>query len=658
MKSFKAAFLTFSVALAFTSASFGQDKTEVLLEVEGAPVTVEEFEAIYNKNNVQTQTIEQKSVDEYLELFINFKLKVKEAEALGLDTLASFKNELNGYINQLKEPYLIDQEYNEALMHEAYERMQYDVEASHILVKVSRDASPEDTLKAFKKINAIRRQVVDGTDFEQLAKEKSEDPSAKQNAGYLGYFTVFRMVYPFETAAYNTPVGEVSEVIRSDYGYHVLKVTNKRPAMGQVRAAHIMVKSKPEDERSEQEKAEQKINEIYARLEKGEKFDALARAYSDDKPSAKRGGELPWFGSGRMVVEFEDAVNGLEEEQYSKPFKTRYGWHIVKLLERKGIGSYEEVENTIKTKVSKDMRGQKSRAELVKKLKEEYNVKIWSKSKTAFYELADESLLKGQWQAPVSGLDKKVMRISDKTYGNKEIIYTQADFASFIVENQRKNQAAITVEKMVDELFDLFVEEKMIGYESTVLAQKYPKYKSLVQEYRDGILLFELMDQKVWSKAVKDTAGLKAFYEEHKNEFMWDERAEAQVYTCSNEANAKKVIDMVKEGASDSLIQATLNQDSQLAVAIKSGKFQVEALPVLRKVSWSAGLKPLVVMDQNYVVVNIDTILPAQPKKIDEARGVITAAYQEYLEDEWIKELREKYDYKVNKDALKLVNIQ
>ncbi len=656
MKSLKPFFLAF--ALVFVSASlWAQNKSDVLITIEDQPVTVAEFEAIYNKNNSQTQNVEQKSVEEYLELFINFKLKVKEAEALGLDTVASFRNELEGYVKQLKEPYLIDQSFNDALMQEAYERMKYDVEASHILVRVGADANPADTLKAFRKIQAIQKQLNAGDDFERVAKEKSEDPSVKSNGGQLGYFTVFRMVYPFETAAYSTEVGSISDIVRTDYGYHILKVTNRRPAMGQIRAAHIMVKSVDGDSEAEKKNAEQKINDIYKRLENGEKFNSLTSAYSDDKGSARRGGELPWFGSGRMVPAFEDAVNELEETEFSKPFKTEYGWHIVRLIDKKEVGTFKEVEAEIKQKIAKDTRGKQSRSSLVAKLKKEYKVKIWSKSKEAFYGWLGDEALAGKWKLPNEDLDKKILQINDKLYGKQKLIYTQKDFAKFIHANQRTREYTAT-ESMVNDLFDRFVEEKIINYESTILEIKHQDYKNLVQEYRDGILLFDLMDKKVWSKAIKDTAGLEKFYADHKNDFMWKKRADATVYTCDSKEGAEKVAALLAEGTNDSLIMATINTNSQLGVSIKSGKYEYGESNALEGFSFKKGISPIKQKGENFVVVNIREVMDPTAKKIEEARGLITAAYQEYLEETWIKQLREKYSYEVNKETLKNVNIQ
>ena len=356
--------------LAFILPAKAQKKNDpVILTVEKENVTLSEFEAVYNKNNNVSANVEQKTPAEYMELFINYKLKVKEAEALGLDTVESYKQELQGYLKQLSDPYLVDKQYTEDMVREAYDRLQYDVKASHVLIRVEEDASPEDTLKAYKKITEIYNKAKAGADFGDLAIKNSEDPSAKQNRGELGYFTAFRMVYPFESAAYNTPVGSVSKPVRTSFGYHILKVEDKRPEIGEIRAAHIMVASKAGDGKDLQINAEKKINEIYERVLAGEDFGQLARMYSDDNGSKGRGGELPWFGSGRMVAEFENAAFALDSNgAISKPVRSQYGWHIIKRLDKKNIGSYEDEYKRLKSRVEKDRRGEGSKESLVKKI--------------------------------------------------------------------------------------------------------------------------------------------------------------------------------------------------------------------------------------------------------------------------------------------------
>ena len=325
MKQLQILLVFFLAALSVTA-----QKDKVILTIAGEPVYKSEFEYIFKKNNDDT-LITREDLDEYMELFINYKLKVREAEDLGMDTTKAFRRELNSYRNQLAAPYLTDKEVTEELIKEAYERMKEEVRASHILIRVDEDADPEDTLAAYQEIMNIRNQIENGSDFEKTARLLSNDPSVKTNSGDLGYFTVFQMVYPFETVAYNTPVGELSMPVRSRFGYHLIKITDRRPARGQVQVAHIIIVSNDKMKPEQQENAKKKIDEIYNNILEGADFGEMARKYSDDKTSASKGGVLPPFGPGKMIVEFENEVYKLKTPgDISEPFKTQYGWHMIK----------------------------------------------------------------------------------------------------------------------------------------------------------------------------------------------------------------------------------------------------------------------------------------------------------------------------------------
>lgn len=646
-----------TLLLVFLALSVGtqaqKTKDPVLLKIGKEKVTLSEFESIYNKNNNLGNQVDLKTPTEYMELFINYKLKVKEAEALGLDTIGLFKRELEGYINQLAAPYLVDRNYTEDLVKEAYKRLQEDVRVSHILIRVNENAAPEDTLKAWNRIQQIYKNAINGVDFAQLAKSNSEDPSVAQNAGDVGYFTAFRMVYPFETAAYNTKVGEISKPVRTSFGYHVLKVTDRRPAVGEMKAAHIMVKSTADEQLSDRKAAEEKIKEIHKKVIDGEDFQQLARTYSEDQGSSMRGGELPQFGAGRMVSEFEQAAFSLEKDgQVSKPVKTQYGWHIIKRLERNKIGSFKEEEAEIRKKVERDRRGEGSRSALAAKLHKEYNVIEFKENTLVFESLLDSSFFKGQWKAQnPAKMKKPVFTLHDKAYGKKKLSFTQGDFALFLEANSRP-QLEMPISVLKEKMYRAFVEAELIDYEFSVLEQKYPEYKALVREYRDGILLFELMDRMVWKKAVSDSAGLEAYYETRKHEFMWDERIDATMYLCSDAENASRVIELLHQGVDDSTINAVVNEKTRIGVQIRKGKFSREDDPALEAVPWGEGISPVIEFNGTYYVVNIHEILSPQEKTLAEARGIITSAYQLKIEDEWLKELRKKYKYKVDYKVL------
>ncbi len=619
----------------------------VLMTIGGTNITKSEFEKVYKKNNKDV-SYDSKSVREYLELYINYKLKVREAEEEKLDTSESFINELKGYRKQLAQPYMTDKDVTDNLVKEAYERLKKDVRASHILFKLAPDALPKDTQAVYNKAMKVREKLVKGGDFASAAKEFSEDPSAKDNNGDLGFFTGMQMVYPFESSAYNLKPGDISMPVRTRYGYHLIKVTDSRPAQGEIHTAHIMIKTQGNSEKdSSNIAARQKIDEIYAKLKSGEKFEDLASQFSDDKGSARSGGILPWFGTGRMVPEFEKAAFELKADgDYTAPVKTSYGWHIIKRLEKRGIPSFEDKQNELKTQVARDSRAELSKTSLVNRIKHENNFSETLKNKEDFINSLDSSLANGEYDAAKSSsYTKPVFSLGGKSY-------TQKDFAEFLVNHQTKKPGT-TSQKIANQLYDQFVSETCLTYEEANLDRKYPDFKSLMQEYRDGILLFDLTDQKVWTKAMKDSAGLSNYYEMHKNAYMWGQRVDAIVYTCANREIAENTRKLLKKkGMTTSSIADEINKDSQLNLTIKEGKFSKGDNDIVDTVQWVKGLTPNIDKNGQICFVQIREVMPPAPKSLDEARGLVTADYQTFLEKAWIESLRKKYTVNVNEQVL------
>ena len=657
--------IAISVLFISTLISFNtkaQSNDPVLMTIGGDKITKSEFESVYKKNNVKTEAIDKKSLDEYVDLYVNFKLKVKEAEEMGLDTVSSFVAELKGYRKQLAQPYLTDKEVTNKILEEAYERSKWDVRASHILIKIDEDALPKDTLVAYNKIISIRDRALKGENFGKLAIEFSDDPSAKGmpasngraamkgNSGDLGYFTVFQMVYPFENAAFTTEPGKISMPVRTKFGYHIVNVLDKRPARGQITAAHIMIRTKEEMTADEKNKAKEKIYEIYENAKKKEDFADLAMRFSDDKGSAAKGGVLPAFGTGRMVPEFEEAAFSLKNNgDISEPFQTMYGWHIVKRIERKAIPTFDESKNDLKTKIARDSRAQLPKAAVIEKLKKEYNVKITKKSKDAFYKAVDSTIFKGAWNSSkAEKLNKPLFKISS-------IVYTQKDFANYI-ESHQTSRPSISIEVVVNQMFDKFLEDKVLEYEDTQLERKYSDFKSLMKEYRDGILLFELTDQKVWSKAVKDTTGLMNFYQTNKDNYMWGKRIDATMYTCANESIAKSVRSKLnQEGSSQNDLLEEINKDSQLNLKIESTIYSKDDNKIIDGINWVVGTTDNIHVDNSVVFIVVKDVLNPQPKTLSEAKGIITADYQNFLEKQWISSLKSKYKVEINKDVLSTI---
>ena len=473
--------LLYLLAFFITTYSFSQKDRE-LFRINNSPVMVSEFKQVYEKNLGLILDEESKSVDNYLELFINYKLKVKEAYGLKLDTLKNYKRELEGYKNQLIAPYLQDKEFLNKLVKEAYNRKKEEVKASHILIKTPKKSIEVDTLSLYKKINDIRNRILEGESFEKVAKEVSEDPSAVVNGGNLGYFSAFTMVYPFEDAAYNTNLNEVSKPFKTRFGYHILKVTGKRESKGEFEVAHILIKNSI--------KSKSKIDSLYRIIQVGTSFEEVAKNNSEDIGTAFLGGKLPKFGTGKMVEIFENNVRGLNRVgDYSKPFKTKYGWHIVKLLKKYPLGSFDEIKNELIQKLKKTNRAGLSKQAILNRLMANYKIKESKKALSVFLRHEVNQLK-----------DKKLNEVL-LSINNKKIL--QKSFYNYIEYNH-----SLPIKK----LYQNFKNNQIITYFKNDLVNTKPEYKNTLLEYKEGLLLFELMQKKIWNKASKDTLGLKKFY--------------------------------------------------------------------------------------------------------------------------------------------------
>jgi len=503
------------------------------------PVPASEFAYVYRKNNSSAADYGTRpSVNEYLDLYTNFRLKVLEAEQKGLDTTQAFKRELDGYRQQLAQPYLTEKSVTDNLVREAYDRMGQEVSASHILIRVTPEASPQDTLVAYQKIEKIRQQIAGGENFEKLAREVSEDPSARENGGKLGYFTAMQMVYPFESAAYKTPVGQVSQPIRTRFGYHIIKVNDKRTAQGEIKVAHLMVRANRNAPAADSVTAAKKINELYSRLQKGENWDKLVAQFSEDAGSAANGGELPPFGTGRMIPSFEEAAFKLQKSgDIAPPVQTPYGWHIIKLIEKQPLAKFADMEPSLKSKVAKDSRSELNRAAFLKRVRQEDQFIEIPAAKIYAFSKADTSLVAGRFKyaAPVAPAKGKGPNDNVALFTIKGQPYLVKDFLAYVQQNQRA-RAGAQPSFVMQQFYDQYVDQSLTEFEKNSLDTKYEDYRMLVKEYRDGILLFQLMDEKVWSKAIEDTVGLKKYFAENQAKYQWDQRTQGTVVSAATPA--------------------------------------------------------------------------------------------------------------------------
>lgn len=623
----------------------------VLMEIDGKPVTKSEFLQIYLKNN-PTPKYDKASLDEYIELFRKFKLKVAEAEKLGYDTIPKLKKELEGYRKQLSLPYLVDAQKNQELVKQAYDRTMNEIRASHILIRVESNAPPADTLAAYNKIMDIKKRIEKGEDFAEVAKGRngSEDPSAASNGGDLGFFNAFQMVYPFEDAAYNTPKGSISAPFRTRFGYHIVKVTDNRPTRGTIKAAHIMVATPKTATEEDIANAQKKIDELYAKLLVGENFEDLARNHSDDPSSNQKGGELPPFGTGtttRMVPSFEDAAFSLNKNgDLSRPMRTEYGYHIIKRLDWTAPKSFDEMKKELQSKVNKDERSKKTQDSFVVKLKKEYNYKNESKKTIKwFVDNLDSNYYIGKWNADKLTSDKALFAFAGKTYGQKE-------FAAYLTDNYRavRRDAA---EKVVRTQYTNWEKEIILNYEESQLPSKFPEFKALLNEYHDGILLYEIMSDKVWNKAAKDTTGLMSFYEANKSNYMWGNRVDAVIYECADQKIADQVYKMILNDTINSKhVLDKINAESELNLRVRTNKFDIEQTAFLKGHTLNKGANKPYAHDGKVYVIKVNEKLSPKEKELSEARGIITSDYQTYLEKEWLDYLNKNHTVKINETVL------
>lgn len=655
-----------SAALAlmlWTLPDAGMAQSRDVLDIAGERVSLDDFQHVYGKNN-RDSVYSVEALDDYMELFINFKLKVREAEAMGMDTAEAFITELAGYRSQLARPYLVDGDLLDAMVEEAYQRKGMEVRASHILVSVEDNATPADTLAAWNRIQGIRARVTSGEDFEAVARSKngSDDPSAASNGGDLGWFTAFQMVYPFECAAFNTPEGEVSTVVRTRFGYHILNVVGKRKARGEVQVAHIMVRMPADAPQDQVANAEGRIQEVKRLLLSGESFESLALKYSEDPSTANKGGLLPWFGTGKMVESFEDAAFGLEEPgDLAGPVRTDYGFHLLKLMDKKTLPTFEESRRELSKKVRRDSRAEITKTSFVRALKGEYGATVSNRRREALKAAAikvDSLFYPGH---PLEGVRKSELgRTLFSVAGSPR---TVEDFLTWAnagkIRNVDRPQAA-----MVSQEIDNYVAQELLAYEDTQLEAKHNDFRLLMEEYHDGILLFELTDQKVWSRAVKDTTGLMEFHGQNRNEFMWEERLDAGIHTCEDAKIAKKVRKELRKNSDIEGLRRELIAERPLALRNEFGKF-VEgengwadrAFEALRDGSLAPDKHGLTILEtteggDQVILVHVKEHMMPEPKELDECRGQAIAAYQDHLEKEWIMELRRKYPHDINREAL------
>lgn len=621
--------------------------TKILLTVDNKGIQAGEFIRMYKKSTEPGKILD---VDNYLKQFTAFKLKVADAMAAGIDTTKAFRTELSGYRDQLALNYLTDTQTREKLLQKAYLRSLTEINAWHILIALPQEASPSDTLKAWQKAIDIRDRIITGESFESVARGTSDDKSVKINGGNLGYFSAFQMIMPFEDAAYSLKTGTVSQPVRTPYGYHIIMVTDKRPSKGRIKVAHIMKAVPPGTDEKVEKLAENQIDSIYNLLRAGASFQDLARKFSDHKESAARGGELNWFGTGEIVSDFSEAAFALTDTgTFTKPVRTLYGWHIIKLLNKKTPGTFEESRSFLESKINQSYLNSLSKKSFVEKLKKDYNFHLDDAAYRWFIEHTDTLIIHGLKTYDRSAIPSGIIY----SFANQHV--TTVDFAGYL---EKRGSMVITKDssKFISRMLDLKVTEHMIEYENSMLEKKYPEFRYLMNEFHDGMLLFEISEKKVWNRVSSDSSGIHQFYEEHKNNWLTKSGIEAKVYILKQTVDGEKALSAAFNRYSqkqefDNELLKKFNRPNDTVLIIKEGTWYKGDNADIDRLMWKTGLQSFI-MNNFPSMIFIKKVIDPIPLKFEKAQGEVMSSYQEYLENEWIGQLNKKYDVKIDNQVL------
>ena len=647
----------FSLVLIISSLGvFAQANDPVIMSINGKDFKKSEFEYLYYKHNNE-DIVDKLPLNDYVELFKNFKLKVAEAEAQGMDTTEAFLSEISGYRVASAKPYLENLEADEGFLRKEYDRMKEFVEISHILIVFPEVKNnnyktlPADTLLAYKKAEQIRNRLLKGENFEKLAKELSDDTSTSQKdrPGYIGWYTGLDINPIFEEVAFNTPAGKVGQLVRSNAGYHIIKINSKIGNPGQISAAHILIPCPPEADVVQADDAKKKINEIYAELMNGADFSVLAREHSKDPGSASKGGELGWFGFNKMVPEFRDAAFGLKEiGEISKPVKTQFGYHIVKLLGKRPIEPFEEKRDEIENKLKTGGFFIPVYKPEIENMKKEYGFK----KDDAGYQLL---LSKANTVYPADSLFFTTFETENHalfTIGDTK--HTISEFINFLKENVR-SPYTFSIDFLNDRL-QTFEYNTMFEIKDKLLESKYPEFRNEMQEYRDGTLMFEISNKEVFAKSSEDTEGLTAFFNKNKSNYEWDEPYFKGYVVLVKDAKTKKK--MQKEISRKSPDEAVIYLYDNYRVGdvsyvkAEKGLFKKGDNAFVDEAAFKSGSAERPAEFQDFFLIGK---VSKAPESYNDVRGMVLDDYQNYLEETWMKKLNEKYNVIIYQDVINTI---
>lgn len=638
--------------------STGQSQT--LFKFGNNDVSKDEFLRIYQKNSLNKKPdFTEPALREYLDLYSLFRMKVKEAESQHLDTLSSIQNELNNYRKQLAKNYLTDDQVQNKLINEAYERMKEEVHVMHILILSSSTGPSADTVEPYRKIDSIYNALTKKkADFTTLAKKYSDDRASKDKGGDIGYISSLQTVYPFENAAYTTPVGKVSAPFRTQFGYHIIKVIDRRPSRGEVKVAQIMISAPKSKGQDGIDYAKKRLDSVQRDLKNGVDFKDVVKKYSDDKYSVNDGGELQPIGVGSVTPAFEEAAFSLKNPgDISAPVQTDYGFHIIKLLGKYPLKPFDSIKTQVKRKVESDSRSQVAREIFFERIKQKNQFKEHKENLEPVVQRLSKISDTGKNANMFKAIDYNDMNRPLFELGGKS--YLQRDFISY-AEGITRGRLQGPKGAVVRDLYNMYTTTVVNDLEEHRLVEEQPEFRSLMQEYRDGIMLFELMDRNVWGKASRDTTGLKAFYETRKGKYLWEPGFTGAVYRFKNEKALKEGQKMLaKKELKDEDIIKKMNSDSiPDAVSIQRGHYEFSKFNEVPKTAIAKGkiTEPKKNEDGTYTVVKVNEVFDTPtPKSLDDARGYAVAEYQDFLEKDWNDKMRKKYPMKLDDAVFKSI---
>lgn len=647
---FKQLFISLSLVFGLSATIFAQNDP-VLFTVKGNPVKVSEFKGIYAKTNQDKADFSRASLEEYLDLYVKFKLKVQKARDMYLDTVPSLKSELDGYRRQLAASYLVDREVTERLVAEAHARMLQDVEISHIYVPVDKNTASKDTLAAYNKIMDLMKLLKSGKSFEEVAVMNPDDKTAKENKGYLGYFTAMFPdgFYSMENAVYNAKPGDVVGPLRTSSGYHIVKVHSFRPARGEMEVAQILFRGGDTPEKKAS--AKMRADSAYQALKAGADWNTLCAAVSEDKMTAGKGGDIGFFGINRYQKGFEDAAFGLQKDNdFSAPVETTIGWHIIKRKSARPVASFDTMKRGLTDRVKRDGRSETAKQSIISRIQRESNFKEVPANLEKWAAMQQDTLFHTFRWKPDANKPQTLLY----SLGNQN--YTLADFEEYCsrASRERMRGKGYPVNETISKLYKTWKDDNTLRFEESQLDAKYPEFSALMREYEGGMLLFEAAKIEVWDRANTDTLGLEKYFNENlKDKFKWDERARVSIYTLKSDDPELlvKVRDLAGKKSSSEVLKKINKKGEVLTIMerlYEKGKNKdLDAI-------WKAGSLTAAKTDAGTKTANfmkIEAIEPPTPKKLNEAKGYAVAEYQDYLEKRWVEQLRQEYKVEINKEA-------